>query len=191
MRPLVYHSLPAGIAFFATVGSYTVRELWVQAKMQADTKDDPTYFGMFAGSVLAVTLAFVFTSTVGARLPGSRSLPFAIGMAAMLLGFALRAWAIRTLGEFFRVEVTVADDQHVVDSGPYAWVRHPSYTGMMVHYAGLGIALDSWLSVAAMLLPLAAVVRRIGHEEKVLRRDLGTPYVEYSTRTRRLVPGVW
>jgi len=57
---------------------------------------------------------------------------------------------------------------------------------------GLGIALDSYLSVAAaVLLPLAAVVNRIAHEERTLRRELGEAYEVYSSRTWRLVPGVW
>jgi protein-S-isoprenylcysteine O-methyltransferase Ste14 len=110
----------------------------------------------------------------------------------MWAGFALRAWSVRTLGRFFRVEVTVDADQTLVDTGPYARVRHPSYTGLLVFYLGLGISLDSYLSVAAaVLLPLAAVVYRIGHEERTLRRDLGEVYEAYSARTRRLVPGIW
>jgi protein-S-isoprenylcysteine O-methyltransferase Ste14 len=114
------------------------------------------------------------------------------GIAVMWAGFGLRAWAVRTLGRFFRVEVTVDTGQTVVDTGPYTRVRHPSYTGLLVFYLGLGICLDSYLSVAAaVLLPLAAVVNRIDHEERTLRRELGQAYELYSSRTRRLVPGVW
>ena len=110
----------------------------------------------------------------------------------MWAGFALRAWSVRTLGQFFRVEVTVEEGQRLVDTGPYAWVRHPSYTGLLVFYLGLGIALDSYASIAAaVLLPLAAVVNRIAHEERTLRRELGQSYELYSTRTSRLIPGVW
>ena len=71
-------------------------------------------------------------------------------------------------------------------------LRHPSYTGMLVVYLGAGVALDSWLSVAAAVVPpAAAVVNRIRHEERLLRTRLGERYVVYASRTRRLVPGVW
>jgi protein-S-isoprenylcysteine O-methyltransferase Ste14 len=110
----------------------------------------------------------------------------------MWVGFALRVWAVRTLGELFRVEVSVGHDQPLVDTGPYARLRHPSYTGLLVFYLGLGVGLDSYLSMAAaVLLPLAAIVNRIGHEERTLRLELGEAYDLYSARTARLIPGVW
>ena len=138
-----------------------------------------------------MALAFV-AAEVHDHLPGPRWLPAVAGIAVMWAGFALRAWAVRTLGRFFRVEVTVDSDQTLVDTGPYARLRHPSYTGLLVFYLGLGICLDSYLSgAAAVLLPLAAVVNRIAHEERTLRRDLGEAYEVYSSRTRRLVPGIW
>jgi protein-S-isoprenylcysteine O-methyltransferase Ste14 len=110
----------------------------------------------------------------------------------MWAGLVLRVWAVRTLGRFFTVEVSVESDQPLVDTGPYARIRHPSYTGLLAFYVGLGIALDSYLSVAAaVLLPLAAVVNRIHHEERTLLRELGEPYEAYALRTARLVPGIW
>ena len=105
---------------------------------------------------------------------------------------ALRLWSIRTLGEFFTVDVAVSGSQRVVDTGPYARLRHPSYTGMLMAIFGFGIALDSVAgAAAALLLPLAAVVNRIRHEEAMLRRGLGEPYAAYAARTDRLVPGIW
>ena len=80
----------------------------------------------------------------------------------------------------------------MVESGPYAYVRHPSYTGMLVALIGLGIALDDWLSVLILaLLPLTGILVRIRYEESVLLEALGEDYREYAGRTPRLVPGVW
>jgi protein-S-isoprenylcysteine O-methyltransferase Ste14 len=99
---------------------------------------------------------------------------------------------VHVLGRFFTVTVGVEEGHSVVDSGPYGHVRHPSYTGMLAFFAGTGVALDSWWSLAAAALPvLAALVIRIRYEELLLRRELGAPYVEYSARTSRLIPGVW
>jgi protein-S-isoprenylcysteine O-methyltransferase Ste14 len=189
MRPLVYDS---GVARdLLTLVISAAFELWLQVRTRSQGVRDPSYVWMIVGSSAGVLLAFA-AAGVHDRLPGPRSLPAVAGIVVMWAGFALRAWAVRTLGRFFRVEVTVDSDQTVVDTGPYARVRHPSYTGLLLFYLGLGISLDSYLSVlAAVLLPLAAVVNRIAHEERALRRDLGEVYDAYATRTRRLLPGVW
>jgi protein-S-isoprenylcysteine O-methyltransferase Ste14 len=96
------------------------------------------------------------------------------------------------LGRFFTVTVEVGADHELVEGGPYSLLRHPSYTGMLVVYLGIGVALDSWLSVAAaVLFPTAAVVYRIAHEERLLRGALGSRYDGYAGRTKRLLPGIW
>ena len=190
MRPLVYHSPPAAVAFFTTFGVWAVGELVLQVRNQAPGEPDPSRLGMIAGTVGGITLAFVLAGN--GALPGPSWLPVVVGLAVAWLGMAVRAWSVRTLGEFFTVDVTVAANQRLIDDGPYALVRHPSYTGMLMAILGFGIALDSWGAVAAALfLPLAAVVNRIRHEEAMLRRELGEPYEAYAKRTARLMPGIW
>jgi len=121
---------------------------------------------------------------------GAWSLP--AGLAVMWAGVALRVWAVTVLGSAFRTTVQVDAGQVVVDRGPYRFVRHPSYTGLMIVAVGTGLALGSWLSLAALaLLPLAALLRRIAVEEAALAEVLGQPYLTYTERTKRLVPGIW
>lgn len=191
MRPFVFE--PGGLrdVYLATLGISAAAELALQVRTRSEGARDPSYVWMLSGSFAGVALAFA-AAGVHDRLPGPRWLPAVAGIAVMWAGFGLRAWAVRTLGRFFRVEVTIDTDQTVVDTGPYARLRHPSYTGLLVFYLGLGICLDSYLSVAAaVLLPLAAVVNRIAHEERTLRRELGDAYEVYSSRTWRLIPRVW
>jgi protein-S-isoprenylcysteine O-methyltransferase Ste14 len=191
VRPLVYDSGALRVVFIATLGISAVAELALQLRTRSQDSNDPSYVWMILGSFAGVTLAFV-AAGIDDRLPGPRWLPAVAGIALMWAGFALRAWAVRTLGRFFTVEVTVESDQTLVDTGPYSRLRHPSYTGLLVFYLGLGVCLDSYLSVAAaVLFPLAATVNRIGYEERTLRRDLGEAYETYSSKTRRLIPGVW
>jgi protein-S-isoprenylcysteine O-methyltransferase Ste14 len=191
VRPLVYGAGSLHGVFIATLGISAAAELALQVRTRSEGARDPSYVWMLAGSFAGVALAFS-AAAVHDRLPGPRWLPAVAGIAVMWAGFGLRAWAVRTLGRFFRVEVTVDAGQTLVDTGPYARVRHPSYTGLLVFYLGLGICLDSYLSVAAaVLLPLASVVNRIAYEERTLVRELGEAYEVYMSRTRRLVPGVW
>ena len=189
-QPLVNHSPLAGALFYTTFGVWVVGELVLQVRTRAPDAPDPSRIGMVVGTGGGVTLAYLLAGRW--TLPGPSWLPVVVGLCIAWAGMALRAWSVRTLGEFFTVDVTVTEKQRVVDRGPYARLRHPSYTGMLMATFGFGIALGSWLSAAAgLLLPLAAIVIRIRYEEAMLRRELGEPYAAYAGRTDRLVPGVW
>ncbi len=109
-----------------------------------------------------------------------------------LAGLALTAWAYRTLGRFFSLDVQTENDHKVVDRGPYRLLRHPGYAGVLLGLLGLGVALQSWVSVLVLLLAAtAALAYRIQIEEKFLIAELGDEYVQYIARTKRLVPYVW
>jgi protein-S-isoprenylcysteine O-methyltransferase Ste14 len=125
-------------------------------------------------------------------LPGPAGWPVAAGAALVIGGVALRAWAVRELGRFFTYAVLIHEGQHVVESGPYRRVRHPSYTGLLAGMLGVGLMLGTWISVPVAFLPsLAGFTGRLLAEERVLAAELGEPYREYMRRTWRLVPGVW
>ena len=110
----------------------------------------------------------------------------------MWLGLILRVWAIASLGRSFRTTVEVDLGQAVVSSGPYRWIRHPSYAGLLLLVAGFGAALGNWLSLAAcVVVPLPAIVWRIHVEEAELNRVLGTAYRTYQADRARLIPRLW
>jgi protein-S-isoprenylcysteine O-methyltransferase Ste14 len=95
----------------------------------------------------------------------------------VIAGAGLRIWSILTLGRLFTFVVTIQSDHQLVERGPYRTLRHPSYTGGLIALAGTGIALDNWLSVAALLLiPLAGVLIRVPVEEARLSAGLGHQY---------------
>ena len=124
--------------------------------------------------MLGVLLARV---APGAALPGPGWLWVCLGCTVGLTGVTLRWWAIRTLGAHFTRNLQIGTDHEVVARGPYRHLRHPSYTGAILMFAGVGIGLG--------------YAQRIPREEALLREQLGQPYVDYSARTRRLIPGVW
>lgn len=106
-------------------------------------------------------------------------------------GLLLRWSAILTLGRFFTVNVAIHRNHQVVEAGPYAYVRHPSYTGLLLLLLGVGLRFGDGLSLAVVLLPSAlALGIRIRREEAALRAALGQPYLDYCARTKRLVPGL-
>ncbi len=115
-----------------------------------------------------------------------------MALGFMIIGLVVRWTAILTLGRLFTVEVAVQTDHMLVDTGVYRHIRHPSYSGLLLVFLGMGVASANWLSLAALVLPIiAAIITRIGIEERVLRKALGAPYDAYCSRTKRLVPGLY
>ena len=114
------------------------------------------------------------------------------GLTLFLVGGALTGWAFRTLGRFYSAYVLVQNDHKVVDAGPYRLLRHPGYAGVLLGFLGLGVALQSWVSVLVLLLAAtAAFAYRVQIEEKFLIAELRDEYVQYIGRTKRLIPYVW
>jgi protein-S-isoprenylcysteine O-methyltransferase len=113
-------------------------------------------------------------------------------LSVAVAGALFRAWAVAVLGRFFTWHVRVQDDQHVITSGPYCVVRHPSYTGAWFLYVGALLFIHAWLAagLAAVSL-LAAFVRRIRYEETLMLQVFGDQYRVYSSKVRRLIPLVW
>jgi protein-S-isoprenylcysteine O-methyltransferase Ste14 len=117
---------------------------------------------------------------------------FGLGLVLMAAGIAIRWWAIIVLGRFFTPDVRVQSDQTVVDRGPYRWVRHPSYSGLIICFAGLGLALSNWLSLAVLVVvPTAGLAVRINAEERALLASLGEPYRQFCASRPRLFPRLW
>ncbi len=113
------------------------------------------------------------------------------GMAVTGSGIALRQWSIATLGRYFVGHVQVQPGQTVVSAGPYRWLRHPSYAGMWLEMAGVGLATGNPLSMAiGATLPLIGITRRIAGEERELIARL-PGYADFADGRARLVPFVW
>ena len=119
----------------------------------------------------------------------------AVKVAAVVLfaaGLILRWWAIITLGRFFTVDVTTEKDHELVERGPFQWVRHPSYTGVLLAFIGWALTLRNWATMAVVLVPIfVAFWRRMNVEEEALRGALGERYADYMKRTKRLVPFIY
>jgi protein-S-isoprenylcysteine O-methyltransferase Ste14 len=107
-------------------------------------------------------------------------------------GDAIMVWAM-AVNPFLEKTVRIQTErrQEVVTTGPYARVRHPMYTGMIVLMAGLPLVLGSWWAfIPAGSLTLGLIIRML-FEDALLRREL-PGYEEYACRTRRrLIPGIW
>jgi protein-S-isoprenylcysteine O-methyltransferase len=141
-----------------------------------------------------LTLCFGVLEAVFFRYPESFVWD-ALTTTALVLAVAgalFRAWAVATLGNFFTWHVRIQKGQTVVSSGPYRFVRHPSYTGAIVLYVCTMLVIKAWIGAALVLVFLTfAFVRRIRYEEDLLISALGDEYISYSRNLKRLVPSLW
>lgn len=148
---------------------------------------------LMAATVLNVAALPVLAATGFGRLPAGSAWAAGIGLALAAGGTALRFWAIGTLGGRFTSAVVVAEDQAVVERGPYRWVRHPGYAGALAFGGGVATAIGNGVALALFVATYgAAVVYRVRVEELALHEVLGERYADYAARTRwRLLPGVY
>jgi protein-S-isoprenylcysteine O-methyltransferase len=114
-----------------------------------------------------------------------------LAIAVFAIGLLLRWGSIIYLGRFFTIDVNVAADHKVIDSGPYRFVRHPSYSGLMLIWLGIGISTGNLLALLVIMLPGIGLLHRIRIEESVLAESLGNRYREYMQKTKRLIPFVY
>lgn len=156
--------------------------------------DQPAADKKFMLAFAVATLIWLIAIGLDRRAHGS-DVPVALqaaGLAMYLLSTAFIMWVFRE-NSFAAPVVKVQAERHhrVISSGPYAFVRHPMYSGIMLFFVGVPLLLGSWwgVAIAPVFAVLFAIRARI--EERALVDGL-PDYADYAARVRyRLVPGVW
>ena len=188
---------PAPLAFYGLVLLWVGGELWLDWRKRAgpgaQRRDHGSLRLLSVVIYLSIAVAVWLSFRGWLRFPATLSAPlFWLGIALMAVGLAFRWWAIHVLDRFFTVDVAVHDDHRLVRSGPYRWLRHPSYTGALATFFGFGLALGNWASLIAVMAPVTlAFLRRIRVEEQALREAFPMDYDRYSRETKRLLPFLW
>ena len=177
----------AGLAGFFLLEAWA-REDGKAASLDPSSDDQGTTKEIVAAFALALGLTPIVRLVPVARLPRAAA-PFGLTLEAV--GLAVRAWSMRTLGRAYSRTLRTEDEQLVIESGPYRFVRHPGYLGSLLTWTGFALTSSS-LPVVSLVgaLLLRAYRRRISAEEELLRREFPS-YAEYSHRTKRLIPFVW
>lgn len=135
---------------------------------------------------------FVPVTWLTARLlPNSQwQLWCALGAVLTLFGLLFAIWARMDIGRNWSSVAAVKADHELVTSGPYRWVRHPIYSGLLLAFVGTALAIGQWRGVLAVVLSLIAIAQRILVEERFMREQFGNSYNTYAQRVRALVPGL-
>jgi|SRR5271170_2893567 len=142
--------------------------------------------------LLSLTLGSYYGETHSHTIDPNTPWAQAAALIPLILGLAIRWTAIVTLGRSFSANVAIHATQTVHKTGLFRFVRHPSYSGLILIFAAAALHTRNWLSLAIILIPTtAALFYRIHVEESALRRAFGHEYDDYSKTTKCLIPGIY
>lgn len=186
-------ALPGAAAFWVITAIWLTSEVWIQLTHQLPPGVARRDRGSWLLLALSVWVGILWGWTIASAAPAAvilagRDAVFVLGLLLMAVGVALRWYAVRVLGAAFTVAVATRPEQDVIESGPYRWVRHPSYSGALLTILGLLLCLTNWLALVGLVGPAIGYVYRIRIEEQALVEGLGDPYRGYMRRTKRLIP---
>jgi protein-S-isoprenylcysteine O-methyltransferase Ste14 len=142
---------------------------------------------------LLVGISLVVLPQLPSAVFATRILPrtfatYWIGVAIIFLGLAFAVWARRHIGSNWSGAVTLKENHVLIRTGPYAWVRHPIYTGLLSAVLGTAIARGELRGVWALALCTIGFVIKLRIEERWMREAFGGEYGRYSAEVPALVP---
>jgi len=139
---------------------------------------------------LAVPLVFFPRTHVfflGTRFHSSYAVALA-GLVLVTLGLAFAAWARDLLGRNWSGQVIIQDHQQLITAGPYAYIRHPLYTGLLVAIVGMSLVIGDVGSILGFLFGLIFTSLKASREERLLTTEFGTAYATYRSQTGAMLP---
>ncbi|MBI3850633.1 MAG: isoprenylcysteine carboxylmethyltransferase family protein [Verrucomicrobia bacterium] len=117
---------------------------------------------------------------------------FVAGWICAVFSFVLRRRAITALGKFWSLHVEIRENHEFVQSGPFRWVRHPTYFSMMLELLSASLILQAYMTLAVVtVIFVPALLLRLKLEEAALVEKFGATYREYQLRTPALFPYKW
>jgi protein-S-isoprenylcysteine O-methyltransferase Ste14 len=112
-------------------------------------------------------------------------------LALQAAGLCLTVWARIHLGKYWSATITLKQGHQVIQTGPYARVRHPIYSGLLLALSGTAIWIGTFQSFLGFGLLFVSFIRKSTLEERWLREHLGGEYGRYQHRVKALIPGIW
>jgi protein-S-isoprenylcysteine O-methyltransferase Ste14 len=192
--PLAIYAIIYTVVFWGWI----VFELWVFMRERGTARDSTRDRGstFFVIIILGVGIALGLNLPHMAPQFNIRSFFagfFALGIVLVLAGILFRFWAIQTLGRFFRTRVMIQEHHQLITSGPYKYLRNPSYTAILILLIGFGLGIGNWLSVlvffAAGVIVYASRIALV--EERALAAQFGQEFQDYKKKTWALIPFIW
>lgn len=187
------------IAKLIEAGWFVFIAYWaIQARAVKSTARSEPFFDRFlkywlplmVGTVLVLPWRGGEDTLLRARfVPSNQWLPL-LGVLLLWAGVAFAIWARATLGRNWSAVVQVKHDHELIERGPYRWVRHPIYTGLLMVYLGTTFTLGEWRGLLGTAIVGVSFWFKLKLEERWMREQFGERYEDYMRRVKALVPGV-
>lgn len=185
--PSQFASSAFTLLFCIWILSEIANSIWSRKNSSTTNQDKGSFWVVIAASWSTIFVVFIIRSYEIGAFSGIVQY---VGLVLLTAGIVLREWAVTVLGKHFTVRVQVREKAKLVTQGPYNYIRHPSYTGSLLIFIGLSLAVGSWLgTLLALAVNLIAYKYRIRVEEEALQEAFGSDYEEYKKRTWKLFPG--
>jgi protein-S-isoprenylcysteine O-methyltransferase Ste14 len=171
---------------------------WFASSFSASTPkrvQNPAARLFHRAELILVTALFTFPGLgygwLGLQIVPRTQALFLFASFLLVVGLGFAVWARVHLGKNWSGHVTLKPGHRLIRSGPYALVRHPIYTGILLAMTGTAIAVDEYRGVLALIIATAAFARKLRIEERWLTEEFGGEYERYRREVRALVPGVF
>lgn len=147
---------------------------------------------LWLGISLGLALSLMFKQLAWAPIPLAYLPRQLLALAIFFGGLYLRYAAVIGLGRFFTTDVAILSEHRLIGDGPYRWLRHPAYSGLLLALGAAGLAMGDGLALLSLMLGAGwALARRIEIEERLLEQQFGSLYRDYRRSRWRLIPWVY
>jgi protein-S-isoprenylcysteine O-methyltransferase Ste14 len=158
--------------------------LWSARRVKSSARGEPVWSRFFKYWLpIIVNLALMFPTSNVLWLA-------ALGLLLAVAGLLFACWARAILGSNWSAVVQVKQDHELIERGPYRYVRHPIYTGLLLALVGTALLLGEWRAVLGFVIMFVSFWRKLRLEETWLSEYFGPAYGEYMQRVKALIPGV-
>ncbi len=190
-------SSPLSLGQLEMIPWYAFGAFWVLAAFRVKpTKTiEPRAARIFTVTLLAATFYLLFSRQLPFLWLNRRFIragsPFLeIGLALTYVGVAVAIWARVVIGSNWSARVMVKEGHELARSGPYAYVRHPIYTGLLLAIGGTALIIGEWRGVLATIIVTVAHSLKAKREEAAMVTEFGETYQHYRKTTGFLFPGL-
>jgi protein-S-isoprenylcysteine O-methyltransferase Ste14 len=168
---------------------------WVAAPRDRKTEQisEPRVYRLVRLSILVITFALLFANWTAIGALGWEFLPqyrwlASGGFVLAAAGLAIAIWARIHLGQYWSDQVVIKVDHQLIRTGPYAYMRHPIYSGVLLGVAGTALVLDEWRGVLAFFILLTNYAIKAKREENVLAGAFAEEFAEHKKQAGFLLP---
>jgi protein-S-isoprenylcysteine O-methyltransferase Ste14 len=188
---MFYRWLFLSLFFFMWVGWFALwRVMAFRVKAAAQSESVPARLShlvplLVAGYLLAAQVPIPWLND---RFVPLVIWPAALGAALTFAGLLFSVWARFVLAGNWSDFVQLKQDHELIVDGPYRWVRHPIYTGLILMFLGTALAVGEWRGLLAVAIAAICFWRKLRREESLMRGAFGEAYARYAERVPALVP---